>query len=198
MENQDINPWLHIWTRPRETMRSILSTDPNRWVLWLAIIGGILSGAAFLLTIRTELPLQRQVAVLPLIVWIVLGAIFSVIHLYFAGWLYRLTGSWVKGKGTFTEVKSAVGWSYYPFFFSSILNIISSLLKNQHILSALLGLIAFIIIIWGMVIFFKILSEAHQFSVWKGILTFLIACVIIFVAIMIVALFIPLLKPIFQ
>jgi hypothetical protein len=37
------NPFLTIWTRPRATIRAIVDTDPNRHVLLLAAIGGVVN-----------------------------------------------------------------------------------------------------------------------------------------------------------
>lgn len=180
-------------------MRSILSTDPKKIIVWLAVISGILGALTYVFSLKVSQP-QRIDHLHSLLVLgiLIAGGISGLIHLYFGGWLYRLTGSWIGGKGSFTEVKSAVGWSNYPYIVGSIFGLLGLLFISHLWLQLIFGLINFVILIWGLVIFFKLLSEAHQFSVWKGILTVLIAAALIFVVFMIIALLIPLLAPLFK
>ena len=199
MENQDINPWKQIWTQPRKTMRSILSTDPRKTIVWLAIISGILGALTYAFSLKVSQPPRvEHLPVLPILAILIAGGIFGLIHLYFGGWLYRLTGSWIGGKGSFTDVKSAVGWSNYPYIVGSIFGLLGLLAIPHLWLQFIFGLLNFVILIWGLVIFLNLLSESHQFSIWKGILTVLIAAALIFVVIMVIALMIPLIAPLFQ
>lgn len=195
MENENINPWLHLWTRPRATLRSILNRDPKRVIIWLAIIGGIFSSLSF---IDMHALSRTKFSILFFIVLVVIGAVIGIIHLYFSGWLLKLTGSWLGGKGTFTDVKCAVGWSNYPFIVVNIFSILVALSTPLIWLQLTLSLIMLILLVWAFVIFMKLIGEAHQFSAWKGLLAFLIAIVLIFVVFMIIALLVPLLSPLFQ
>ena len=199
MENQDINPWKQIWTEPRKTMRSILSTDPKKTIIWLAIIGGILGALTYVLSLHLSQPPRiDHLYDLRVVGILIAGGIAGLIHLYFGGWLYRLTGSWIGGKGSFTDVKSAVGWSNYPYILGSLFALLG-LLSIPHLwLQSLFGLFNFVILIWGLIIFLQLLSEAHQFSIWKGILTVLIASALIFVVMILIALLISLTAPLFQ
>jgi Yip1 domain len=197
MEKENINPWLGLWVQPRKTLRAILTTDPKKWIVWLAIIGGILS--ALSLAAFSWYP-PKAVFLHPFLILIlaIVGAIVGIVHLYFSSWLLTMTGSWLGGKGNFTEVKCAVGWSYYPFIIADILAIVSIYSTHNPWLKLVAGTLNVIAGVWGFVIFVKLVGEAHQFSAWKGLLSFLIALVLVFVAFMIVALLVPLLAPIFQ
>src|ERR1700722_12611370 len=121
MESKNINPWVQIWTHPRNTLRTILSTDPQKVIVWLAIIGGILSGLSFaaLGWHFTKNALYQTFLILTMMI---VGGLFGIALLYFFGWLYTLTGSWIGGKGGFTDLKCAVGWSNYPFIISNLLS----------------------------------------------------------------------------
>jgi Yip1 domain len=198
MENEQINPWLKIWTEPRKTMRAILSTDRIKNILYLAIVGGILAGISFALSLQKNPPNIKTMSAVPFISLLIAGGLLGIFNLYFGGWLYRLTGSWIGGKGDFTDLKCAVGWSNYPYIIASLFSIISLLSIPNIWLQGFFGLLNFIAVIWGVVIFLKLISEAHQFSVWKGILTVIIASVLITVVILIIGLLVPLLKPLFQ
>ena len=193
MENQDINPWKQIWTEPRKIMRSILSTSPHKTIVWLAIIAGVLGALTYALSLKVSPPNRvENFRVLTLLGILLAGGISGLIHLYFGGWLYRLTGSWIGGKGSFTDVKCAVGWSNYPYIIASIFGLLG-LLSIPHLwLQVIFGLINFVILIWGLIIFLNLLSEAHQFSIWRGIVTVLIAAALIFVVILVIALLISL------
>lgn len=197
MERRDINPWVHIWTEPRKTMRSILNNNPNRAIIILAIVAGALSAFSLLLM---HWPSFKEIGQHPaiLIITLIIGAVLGLVLLHFMGWLLTLTGSWLGGKGSYTDVKSAVGWGNYPNIIGQLLGILRIFSLSNFWLQLILGIITFAYGIWTFIISLKLIGEAHQFSAWKSLLALVIAFVLLFVAIMIVALLVPLLKPLFQ
>lgn len=198
MGTENINPWAHIWTAPRKTMRAILTKDPRRLILWLAIIGGIFSTFTSIGYMWLQQPDSQVSYFIPRVIGMLLGgAIFGIIHLYFGGWLYQLTGSWVGGQGSYTEVKSAVGWANYPFIVASFIGLIGVIVTPFTWLVLAFGLVNLALIIWGFVIWLHLLGEAHRFSAWKSLLAVIIALLLIFVAVMLVSLLVPLLAPLF-
>lgn len=199
MENGNINPWGDLWIHPKKTIRHLIDTSPKKIIIWLVIISGVLSAISTIGMIWLRYP-DRESAHHPLFILatLVAGAILGIIYLYFWGWLFSLTGNWIEGKGNFTQVKCAVGWSHWPFIIVNILNIISMLVVQTFWLQVTFSILTLIAAIWWIVIFFNVLGEAHRFSAWKGVLAFLIAQVLVFVAVMIISLIVPLLFPIFQ
>ncbi len=198
MEFQNINPWTHIWVHPKKTIRSILDRDPRRMIIWLALIEGVISAFAWAGQAGTAHPDRQDFHNFwALLALFVSGGIFGIIHLYFGGWLYKLTGSWLGGKGTFTDVKCAVGWSNYPFILANIASLISLLVVPNPWLQGLFGLITLVFAVWGIVIFLNMVGEAHRFSAWRALLAVFIAVILIFVAVMLVALLVPLIAPLF-
>lgn len=200
MENENINPWVNIWIHPRKTLRAILNSDPKKIIIWIALLSGLLSGFAYLLSLWTEFP-QKQLfhkAAFTLAV-LVVAALVNLLFLYFGGWLYKLTGSWLNGRGSFTDLKCALGWSNYPFMAFSIFNILYFLSSSFPWLQVILSLCMIVLMIWGFIIYISLISEAHQFVTWwKGLLTFAIAVVLLSVTFLILALLVPLLSPLFQ
>lgn len=194
-----INPWISIWCSPKKTLRALLEKDPKRVILWLAIVSGVISAFSWLGYLWLYKPSHPEYqTALFIIGTVVVGVIAGLIHLYFGGWLYRLTGSWLGGKGTFTEVKCAIGWSFYPFIIAGIFGLISMLAFPNPWLQSTFGLLNVIVAIWGFVILMNLIGEAHSFSAWKAVLAFLIAVVLLCVALMLVSLLVPLLRPLFD
>lgn len=192
------HPWLSLWIHPRKTIRDLIDAHPKWLILWIAIIGGIISTFTWATLAWTRYPTSSHPTAITFIVLIVVGVILGLIHLYFASWLYRLTGSWLGGKGSFTAVKCAVGWSNYPFAIVGLLNIAASLSIFHLWLMVLFTLLNVIGLVWSIIIFFKVLAESMLFSVWRAIGAVLIAFVLIFVVFMIISLLIPLMQPLFH
>lgn len=179
-------------------MRSILDSDPRRVIIWLAIISGVVSSLAGLGYLWGTFPDRQDFRhVLFLLIILVGGGISGLIYLYVAGWLYKLTGSWLGGKGTFTDLKCAVGWSQYPFILANIASFFGIFAVPNPWFQAFFGLINVILAVWGVVIFLNLAGEAHRFSAWRALLALIIGLILIFVAIMIISLLVPLLAPLF-
>jgi hypothetical protein len=193
------NPWTEIWIRPKKIMRRILDANPKRIILWLAIVSGMLSGLNFTLHLWIRYPEQNEFHKILFIIGIlIVGAMLGIIYLYFGGWLYSLTGSWVGGKGKFIDLKSAVGWSNYPFIFVSLLSIFNYLSVPNPWVQAIFGLLNLIVAIWAFVILIHLIAEAHQFAAWKSLATLIIAFILIFIVFLILMLIFPLLIPLFS
>lgn len=180
-------------------MRALLDKDPRRLIIWLAVINGVLSGLAWLGAVRISYPTyQYYHTTLSIFLSLIIGALLGVFYLYFGGWLYKLTGSWLGGKGSFIDVKCAIGWSNYPLIIINMINFFTLLAYQILWLEILFAIINIILPIWAFVIFLNLIGEAHRFSAWKALLAVFITLVLIFVAIMLVSLLVPLLAPIFK
>ena len=89
-------PWLKIWTAPRGTIRAIVDTDPTRYVLLLAVIGGI----AELLNRASTQDLGDTWPVVGIVLLaLLLGSIGGILSLYITGALFRWTGSSARWSG---------------------------------------------------------------------------------------------------
>ena len=110
------------------TFESIAKTDPKKSINWLAFLSGLLGTLSWISLIWTDRP-GAQMFKFPIMltILVIIGGFLGIVALYFGGWLYRLTGSWLGGKGGFTRVRCALGWGNYPFIVASVLNILSYL-----------------------------------------------------------------------
>lgn len=193
--------WGNIWVKPRETMQLILDTEPNKNLVTLAVVHGFVVGIYLVLSLLESMELPNLVQSIGFTLLIIVGSIIlSLFVLFFISCLYQITGKWIKGEGSYIEVKSATGWSFYPLIISTLFFIASIIVLNTTTLSAVaitLMVIGQILSIWSLVIFFMLLAQAHKFSVWKAILCSLLTLLVIIVAICIIFLVIQAISPLF-
>ena len=202
MEKRDSNqnsPWLSLWIHPRQTMRRIFDTNLCSYVIPITMIGGAIGALSTVSAFWITYP-QREIFKHPLFVIIALlvGSLLGLFHLYFGGWLYNVVGRWLKGKGDFSSVKCAVGWSAYPFAIASLLSLLQNLTVERPIISGLIAIVYLVVTLWALIISLYLLAESHLFSVWRALGTILVSFIMIFVFFMFIAFLIPLLKPIFD
>lgn len=196
---KQINPWRSIWFSTRKTMRSILERDQKSTIILLAIINGIIGAFGGLSFLSYAYPSHPPFLRIPFALFlIILGIIGSLLYLYLGGWLFRFAGRWLKGKGNYSEVKCALGWSLYPSIIASIFHILNYVTKNHYYVNILFATLSLIVSIYVFIIFLKLLGEAHQFSAWRALGAYVIICIILFVIFMIILMLIPLLLPIFK
>ncbi|NGX61438.1 MAG: hypothetical protein K940chlam9_00923 [Chlamydiae bacterium] len=189
--------WGKIWVHPKKTMEAILQENPKKWIIWLAIIWGILSLWLGLSTSSHEQVHALSTGVEIALILIV-GAVAGIVHLYVGGWLLQLTGSWVGGEGNFVDVKSAVGWNFYPNSVAILFGLLGVAAFPNPWLQLAAGIVYIVGAIWAFVIFMNLLAAAHKVSAWKALLAFIIAVVLVLVALMVITLLAPLLAPLFR
>lgn len=194
--NNTLNPWSHIWIHPRETLRSILQRNPRRLIIWLAILASILSFFASEAMAGTGKMFESSQSALAFTAAaIIIGALIGLFHLYFGGWLLRLTGGWLGGQGNFTEVKCAIGWANYPAIVFNIAFLFKAALWSVPPLAMIFALIGGVLWVWNLVIYVFLIAEAHKFSAWRSLGAILLAAVLIFAVLVIIGLLVPLLGP---
>jgi len=169
-------PWFGLWVRPRKAFQAILDTHPLRTIIWLAIIGGVTSALAMFSTTWSE---QRNlVGVVSLLV---VGAIWGLIHLFLGGWFYQFSGRWIGGKGSYRDVKCAVGWSYYPYILANFLFLITLFMIPEQwvwVQTILLAIVS-IVYVWGIIMFIKMIAQAHKYSSWHAVGGIIIAMILL-------------------
>jgi len=172
-------PWFDIWTKPRGTIRSIISSDPTKYVIVLAILSGI----AQVLSSAAEYNLGDQLP-LPFIFVIVLiaGSIMGMISLYIGGAILRWSGGLMGGRASATEVRAAIAWSAIPTIFATILWVPQLALFGTDLFTSMapriyfnpslylfFSIVQLVLGLWAFVLLLKTLGEIHGFSAWKGL-----------------------------
>jgi hypothetical protein len=191
-----MNPWITIWLHPRVTMRRILDENPKQLVLRLAVLGGI----AMILNGGRNTGFGLAMIFVQFFVTITAGAILGIAYLYVMSFLLRWTGGWIKGKGTFLQIRSAVAWSNVPGIWLLLLWLPTVILTGAGgsmglavgMAAIILGVISFGGAVWSFVIRLKLLGEAQGFSAWRALLNYVLSALVIFVPVLILALFLGL------
>jgi hypothetical protein len=191
-KNVEGNPWLSIWTQPRQTVRSIVKENPKFGFVALSAIYGfpMALNLAQNLSLGGRVPLWA-ILIGSLIVCIILG----MIGISISTWLLHVTGRWIGGKGSYQTIRTAVTWSNVPnvvtiLMWALLIGVFGGLVFSKqftemHFVGSQAGivfiifLIQAVISIWGFVILLQGLSEVQQFSVWKALLNILIPFVIV-------------------
>lgn len=193
MESTTFNPWLQIWVKPRATIARILSESPNRGFWILAIIYGFSSALNWFQTILMG---QHLGLIHIFTLAIVISPLWGYVGFSVWSWVVMFTGQWLKGKGTFKEIRMAYAWSCFPLIVNVILWIAMAFLFGRTLFSNFTpesqmftqGQVAVLFIIlllritaavWSIVIYLNALAQVRQYSILRAIGNVIIAAVII-------------------
>ena len=192
-----MNPWFSMWWHPRRTIRQIVATNPDRLVLLLAAIGGIVQG---LMGAADKSHGDRSSLPVILLVNLILGPVMGIIGLWVGAALLRWTGGWIGGQADSRRIRTAVAWSNVPMVWSLLLWVPALLLFGAELFteatpiidaslmlsSLLLGFsIGMVVIgIWSSVVCLHALGEVQGFSAWKALLNGLLAMLVVLIPIL--------------
>lgn len=177
------NPFFSIWIRPRGTIRQIVDSDPEKYVIVLAAISGIYQS----LDTAAERSFGDDMSLVAIILLsLFVGALGGVVSLYIGGVLFRWSGSLFGGTADSTRVRAALAWSSVPdiillMIFIAIIAIFGHdwftsstawMDTNQALVLGvfgLVGIVGIILVIWKAFLVIKCLAEVHGFSAWRGL-----------------------------
>ncbi len=204
INNQILNPWLSMWTKPRATIQQIVDTDPERLVLVLAAIAG------FSQTLDQNARMSGGDALGWPIIFLILaiaGPISGLIGLYIGSVLIRWTGNWMSGNASSQNIRAAMAWSSVPIIWALILWIPGLVLFGQELFTTEtpiidatpsltfifvgFGVIELTVGIWVFVVFLKCLGQVQGFSAWKALGNVFLAGLVIIIPIVLVVLVVP-------
>lgn len=186
------NPWLTIWTKPRATIAQITAENPNRSLWALAAIYGFCS----LMNLFQSIALGQIMAPIGIIILAaILSPFWGYLNFTVWSWFVSFTGKWLKGKGTFTDVRAAYAWSSVPILINIPLWLLMVVLFGHQLflnfpdaahlpssqINILFGIliVKVIVAVWSFVIFLNALAEVQQFSMLRTIGNLIIAGIIL-------------------
>jgi hypothetical protein len=193
------SPFFTIWTRPRETIRGIVETDPAWHVVPIAMLAAITQSLhrASTRSAGDKLSLTAILAVT-----LVLGPLGGVVGLHLGGWLLCLTGSWLGGRAKPEELRAAIGWSSVPTMASLPLWLILLAFLGREVFTTetptldaypALGLLFWTGVLashflrsWTIFLLLKCVSEVQGFSVWRALGSLLLTVFVVLVPILLV------------
>lgn len=172
-------PWLTILIQPRKTIHKIVDSDPQRYVVILAILAGIANAFSQSRDVTGDsLPLS-----LVLLFIIGAGALGGLLGLWISGGILTWTGEWFGGKASSEYVRAAMAWSAVPAILSLFFALPALLLYQNNLFTAdLTGvennpfpylqyvIFRFILVVWWYVLFWLCYAEVEQLSLPKAFL----------------------------
>lgn len=180
MPMKPINPWVGMLTRPRETVRYILETDPRRQMHTLAIAGGVAAQVVSYMVTPSGFGGS-------LILQAALGVVSGLVGLYLGGAVYGWAGRLMGGRGTAQEVRAALAWSQVPVLWAMLLVIIGAVVREALRLNDSSGLVTMGVLVvsqvWVFVTQLKAIGEAHDFSAWRALVMMIIISVVLMMVI---------------
>ena len=194
METTPLNPWFSMWLHPRRTIRQIVETNPDRLVLLLAAVGGIVEA---LINASSDSKGENMSLQAILLTALIGGPLMGVIGLWLGGALLRWTGGWIGGQADSRRIRATLAWANVPLVWSLLLWIPALLLFGAELfatatpildastmLSGLYMVFSFgigIVSIWAFVVFLHALGEVQGFSAWKALGNSILAGLVVLV-----------------
>jgi hypothetical protein len=173
-----VDSWLTIWYAPRATIRRIVTTDPHKFVLGIAWMGGALAFLDSQVTTATSeystsLPHLPRLGPLGVAFAAIIFGLISIISLYGLAALYKWASHILGGSATRAEVRAALAWAQVPGLYLAAVMIIAtalglydpadaSSLSPPSLIESLVG-------VWVFVISLKCLGEVNHFSGWRAL-----------------------------
>jgi len=214
MTKLSLNPWLRIWFRPRRTMRALIEFDPRYGVVFLASLSGIYRALNQFA--------KKSFGDITSMSWIVFyailfGVVFGNLGVQVYGWLLQWVGGWLGGRASKAAARAAVAWASIPdvilligfviimavygesWFRSDLYTTIEA--NRVLTILAILVPVGTVLLIWRLVLTIINLSEVHQFSILRSIVTLVIASLLIVCPILVLWLgqhYLPILFPQFE
>lgn len=193
------NPWIGMWTNPRETIRRIVSHDPTYHAMTLgALVGGLaMLDAALAAAVGTP-PVVLPgwfVSYLPICALLspFVGGALGIVAVYLAGLVFWSAGRFMGGIADAQEVRAAAAWSAVPQICLGIVTL--GVLLASGIGQALFPSlppadpnvaaqaarqfttgkgVAALVTLWSLIVFLQALAEVHGFSAWHALGSFIL------------------------
>ncbi|HSD83371.1 MAG TPA: Yip1 family protein [Anaerolineae bacterium] len=177
-------PWQFIWFHPQATLREILTINPGLYVIPLAILSGL--ARAFDFYTNHDWINQPWWNVL-LLRGLGIGVLGGLVMLYAGGFIFQWTGRLFGGQASPQQVRTALAWGSIPDVLQLLIYLLLLALNqaswfSMSALSVLYaaGWLASIgLWIWKVLLLIVCLTEAHRFSIWRGLGTLLVGALIV-------------------
>ncbi|WYP26944.1 YIP1 family protein [Alkalihalobacillus sp. FSL W8-0930] len=202
---EKLNPWLHIWFKPRAVIRQELEKpDREKYFILLSIVIGMLT--AFTSYDQNSPDLNPVNLTLYVVFGGTAGGLFM---LYFSSWINAVVGRWLGGRGYASDLRVAVvRGSMVPSLLTVFLGFVDFAIRGEEYFYSVdlliqsremstLGFITggmpnaliffqLIAFVWTVIISLKSYGEAHGFSAWMALLMVIIVALLLVIPFMII------------
>ena len=188
-----INPWLSMWTEPRETIRSIVQTHPRYGVFWISA-SYVLQGIFFSMnywSMGLSIPVDSL-----LVSALILAPILAFFWIFYYGWLLSFIGKRLGGHAPNSHLRAALAWSRLPMAISLVMWFLLLISNPDYVFIQYAGgasalfilLIQMILEIWSFILFIQAVREVQGFSFLKSLANIFLSGGIYFISLFIVGL----------
>lgn len=201
---QTLNPWLHIWVKPRAVIRQELENrSGEKRLILLALIIGI--PTMFVNNQQTTVEVNMGTII---IISLIIGPLLGLISLYLGAWINSVVGRWIGGVGRASDLRIATLYGYMvPSLVPIFVKLIDFFIRGEAFfitadstitgapiglyeslfsgMSPILAVLYSGLFIYVYIISLKSAGEAHQYSAWKAFLTNIIIGAMLFILFMI-------------
>ncbi len=180
-----INPWLGILNQPRRTIRAIVDVDPERHVLLISALMGIVG----LLGINDGTDESANLELMYLLpIAFFAGPIVGILLVWLVGVIYQWSARALGGVATYAEMRAAYAWSAVPSLYSIPIVLLTAVSLSPEVkptlgdgivaIIALSAICSLVVGIWSFVILLNTIAEVSRFSRWKAFGTMLLPGII--------------------
>lgn len=179
-----------IWLQPKETLKYILKNCPEKYMIVLFMLGGIVDA----ISRASDKGLGDSRSTLSvLLIAFLFGGILGLITNFIYAWALSATGQWLKGKADASKFRTVIAWSLVPSIASLFLLIPEliilgdDLFKSEPIVDTTVNSIAWFIFgimeitlgVWTIIILVKGIAMVQNFTIGKAILNLILPILII-------------------
>lgn len=187
------SPWLWMWTRPRETMQSVIDCSPNYGFFILSFLVGLPTA----MQLAQAYGLAASFSFPVILLFILIAAIpLGALWLCIMGGLLYLTGKWLRGKASFAEARAALAWSSALMWIFFVISCIALLIyygsswftptwinmpigQGMMYVALLLWSVHVIAILWSLYVLVHALAQVQGFSIWKSLINIVLSGVLL-------------------
>jgi len=174
-----LNPLISVWLRPRKTIEYVVATQPTRWVLTLAAVGGVSTQLIQLMVYRIS---DWRVLLLGTIGGAAVGALNLWVASYVIAWLGRM----MRGRGSAQAVRAALAWGQLPIIAGAIAMAVlvgaADAVAANPVASGLLLAAASAVVaaggVWLFVVQLLMISRVEQFGLLRTITAYVLGGII--------------------
>lgn len=197
-----LNPFITVWTSPRDTVRRIVADNPELHVILLACLAGVgeTLDRASMRNAGDKMPIAVIIGIA-----CVLGPLGGLLSLWISSHLLRWTGRWIGGTANREHLKTAIAWATVPAVFALPLWIPELLLFGSDLFTEetprldaqpllwipfiAIAVVEVVLGVWSFVILCHTVAEVQSFrSAWRGLGNVLLAGAVIIVPLFLIVL----------
>ncbi|MGA3678028.1 Yip1 family protein [Lysinibacillus agricola] len=183
-----LNPFLSAWIHPKQTARYMIDEKSIGFAILIMSIGYIGSSLSGLI----EPEFSDFSPWLMALLCVIFAPIAGIIGTCLSTLIFWLFGKIFKGVGTFSDLFKGLSLTAIPYIVLIPLYLIWLITSPETLMNTsssetipwlllITGFVSFVLAIWSLVITVGVVAEAHQFEIWKAILTVIIPSITLFI-----------------